>query len=188
MKLYGIFSKKIKVKSVYYLDRTPRRSISYIGYYKDYPQIKFKNKSIIFSFIWGGPEKLINKVKEQEYNCKESFYNGERVSSIINEELLKKGHGAGGNYLIEILEIGDCGGVSFFSMIYTLSLQYIQIKLKEYNLLIRVLFLTFIYRNFMAPRAHYLTIGVLDLAGLFVIYIFLKFVGKDKLNNEKNNF
>lgn len=85
---------------------------------------------------------------------------------------MKKGHGAGGNYLIEILEIGGCGGVSFFSMIYTLSLQYIQIKLKEYNLLIRVLFLTFIYRNFMAPRAHYLTIGVLDLAGLFVIYIF----------------
>lgn len=163
-------------------------SISHIGYYKDYPQIKVKNKPMIFSFILGGPEKLINKVKGQEYNYKESFYNGERVSSIINEELFKKGHGAGGNYLIEMLEIGGCGGVLFFSMIYTLSLQYIQIKLKEYNLLIRVLFLTFIYRSFMAPRAHYLTIGVLDLVGLFVIYIFLKFVGKDKLNNEKNNF
>lgn len=152
-------------------------SISLLGYYIDNEEkLHILERPMIFSFLLGGPEKIISKITNQKYEYKTSFYLGERMSFIMNRDYFEKGAGTGGNYIVEMYDFGGRVGVVILTAILIFFLYYIQINFLYMNVFKRSYVLYFIYSVFLLPRTHYLAIGItgsliLLFYNLFLIYM-----------------
>lgn len=164
--------KVVGVEKIYEFLDEQGGSISLLGYYIDNKEkLNINTKPMIFSFLLGGPEKIICKVTHQKYQPERSFYNGERISSVINPKLYKAGYGTGGNYLVEMYDLGRKFGVIFWTALLIFFLYYIQDNFLYMGLFKRMFSLYYIYNIFLLPRTHYLAIGI--TGSVFLIFIYL---------------
>lgn len=160
-------------------------SLSLLGYYIDNKEkLDIESRPMICSFILGGPEKILCKLTKQNYNPRESFYNGERISSVINPHLYQSGFGTGGNYLVEMYDLGRKTGVILWTTLLIFFMYYIQEQFIYMTLLKRMFVLYYIYSIFLLPRAHYLAIGITGSIFLIVVYLIIIFTRylKQKFN------
>lgn len=164
--------KVVGIEKIYEFLDEQGGSISLLGYYIDNKEkLDINNKPMIFSFLLGGPEKIIYKVTHQKYQPEKSFYNGERISSVINPKLYKAGYGAGGNYFVEMYDFGGKFGVIFWTILLIFFLYYIQDNFFYMGLFKRMFILYYIYSIFLLPRAHYLAIGITGSVFLIIVYL-----------------
>lgn len=118
-------------------------------------------------------KKIFYKITKQNYNPQRSFYNGERISSVINPELYKAGYGAGGNYLVEMYDFGGQMGVILWTAILIFFLNYIQEAFISTGLLKRMFIIYYICSIFLLPKTHYLAIGITGSILLIFTYLII---------------
>lgn len=164
----------ISIKKIEKFFEEQGESVTLLGFYKDYPKLKIKDKPMILSFLGGGPEKIYTKIFKKKYNPQRSFYNGERISSVVNYNLYKIGNGTGGNYLVEMLEVGEFIGIFILTLVYVFFLEFIQLNFFKMNIFFRMFSFLFIQLSFIAPRAHYLTLGITNIFYIVFSYYFIR--------------
>lgn len=149
-----------------------------IGYIKTYPEIinGRNNGKMIFAHFYNFYDSffrknliLKNKYDENVGRKKSDF---SRISYIVNSSVVRQGGGLGGNYIIEMYEVGKEIGVFCLSVFYVLIIYFLENILKKNNSIYKNIFVIFTFQNiFMAPRSYYFDFNIRTYIYIYVYYI-----------------
>ena len=157
---------------------------SLIGYIKVFPEIVEGEKygkmilSSYYTFYNSFFRKeLLEKFKSKEIGEKMNDFS--RISYIVNYNHLKKGYGLGGNYIIEMYEVGREIGVLFLSSFFILLIFYLENLFKKDKSVYCNIFVLLVFQSiFMAPRSYYFDFNIREYLwlclGYFVLLNFVK--------------
>ena len=110
---------------------------------------------------------------EKEY-IGEKAYNFSRISYIVNLDFAKKGNGLGGNYIVEMYEIGREYGVFFFSFLFIVGIHFLENSFKRNDSVYKNIFAIMVLKTvFIAPRSFYFGFNIRDYIYLCSSYFIM---------------
>lgn len=109
----------------------------------------------------------------------------DKMSVTLNRDKYIEGKGMGGNYIIEMFDLGGKFGIIFLSTILTLFLNFIDRNYNSFSWITRSFFIFIIPKIFLIPRFNYfIYIPIKDLIRFLFVY-FLIIVLSEILKNKK---
>lgn len=151
-----------------------------IGYIKIFPEIfinENNGKMMFYSFhsfydsIFD-KKKLLSNIFNEKLGKRVASVT--RVSYIVNPELVKKGYGLGGNYILEMYEIGKEAGVLIFSILFVLLIYFLENIFKNNNSVYKNIFVLLVFQKiFYAPRSLYFDFNIRKYIYLCLIYFIM---------------
>ena len=151
-----------------------------IGYLKTFPEITEgeNNGKMIFSSFHTFYDSIFNKESVSTRKFEESLgkraSNFSRISYIINSKYVQLGYGLGGNYIVEMYEIGKKYGVLFFSFLFILMIYFLENIFKKNNSIYKNIFVILIFKKiFFAPRSYYFDFNIREYFYICFIYFVL---------------
>lgn len=166
---------------------------SLIGYIKVFPEIiegENYGKMILYSYYTFYDsffrKELLIQNKSREVGMK--INNASRISYIVNYDYVKKGNGLGGNYIVEMYEVGREPGVLFLSIFFVLLIFYLENLFKKDKSIYSNIFVLMIFEKiFMAPRSLYFDFNIREYLWICLLYfILLNFIKQIKMTKIEN--
>lgn len=196
-------SEKIKVFEVQNILDKPIRFLksqngsgSMIGYLKVYPEIidGDNNGKMIMSSIYMFFDSFFRKElvlgRKINYDIGRKKSDFSRVSYIINYEKVKRGYGLGGNYIVEMYEVGREYGVFILSIIFVFIIYWLENLIRLDISIYSNIFAMMVLNNiFMAPRSYYLDFNIrsyLYILGFYFIISQMIIILKRRRINYEN--
>ena len=168
---------------------------SIIGYIKIFPEIvegENYGKMILSSYYTFYDsffrKELLVKNKSKEIGVK--INNASRISYIVNYNYVKMGGGLGGNYIVEMYEVGREIGVLFLSSFFVLLIFCLENLFKKDKSIYMNIFVLMVFEEiFMAPRSFYFRFEMKKYLwiclGYFILLNFIKQIKIKKIENVK---
>lgn len=166
---------------------------SLIGYIKLFPEIidgENYGKMILspyYTFYNSFFRKeLLIKNKSKEIGVKMNDFS--RISYIVNYDYVKRGNGLGGNYIVEMYEVGKEIGVLFLSIFFVLLIFYLENLFRRDKSVYSNIFVLLVFQSiFMAPRSYYFNFNIRGYLWLclewFILLNFIKQVKTKEIVN-----
>ena len=131
-------------------------------------------------------KELLIKNKSKEIGMKMNDFS--RISYIVNYDYVKRGNGLGGNYIVEMYEVGREIGVLFLSSFFVLLIFYLENLFKQDKSIYGNIFVLLVFQSiFMAPRSYYFDFSIREYLwiclGYFILLNFIKQVKTKKIVN-----
>lgn len=154
---------------------------SFIGLLKDKPELFERKVPYIFSSILG---KKINSREDKNILLPGNINLDTQMSARSNYSMFKNGYGMGGNYIIEMYDLGKTFGILILSFIHTyLSLYFFQ-NLNKFNYYFKVLLFFVLDYYFLIPRASYFP-NIFNIKLGYIVFIYLIILIIDKFFKRK---
>ena len=151
-----------------------------IGYIKIFPDIieGENNGKMMFHFLHTFYNSFFRKdlLLEKSYNEKIGKRNSDfsRISYIVNSNAVKHGHGLGGNYIIEMYELGKELGVFLFSILFVFIIYYLENMFKKNISIYKNIFIILVFQKiFYAPRSYYFDFNIRMYIYICIIFFVL---------------
>lgn len=151
-----------------------------LGYIKTFPEIidgenygkMMFNSFYTFYNSFFNPE--INLMEKFEENIGKKVTNFLRVSYIVNSKFVKEGYGLGGNYIIEMYEVGKELGVFLFSILFVFIIYYLENIFKKTTSVYKNIFIILVFQKiFYAPRSYYFDFNIRMYIYICIMYFVL---------------
>lgn len=148
-----------------------------IGYLKTHPSIissENNGKMILTSFYtfynsFFKPELNLYKKYDLDIGRKASHFR--RISYIVNANMVKEGKGIGGNYIVEMYEVGREYGVIILSLFFIMLVYFLENILRKDNSVYLNIFVILLFQKiFLAPRSSYFDILFREYIYICLVY------------------
>lgn len=183
---------KIKELPLQFLE-SQNGTASLIGYLKIFPEIiEGENYGkMILGFYYTFYDSFFRKellIKNKSKEVGEKISNVSRISYIVNYDYVRKGSGLGGNYIVEMYEVGRETGVLFFSSFFVLLIFYLEnLFKKDKSIYINIFVLMVFEVIFMAPRSIYFDFSIRQYLWICLCYFILSnFIKQIKIKKIEN--
>ena len=103
-----------------------------------------------------------------------------KISAFLNKEAFLNGFGTGGNYILDMWDLGGKTGIFILSLFLTLFIIYVSYNYKILKEYIRVFLTLIFFKIFFIPRnAYFISIFLSEIIKIYFVYfliIILKFI------------